>query len=84
MVGRVFDDGFKWCVEKTYTMVKVVHNHQHNSGSLLALGRVQVDGVGFHFIFSRAKATHVNVSVGFQLIRELGSLEVRNMCVCVR
>ena len=67
----------------SHSIREVVHNHQDNSGSLLALGRVNLNRVGFDGIVSRTKSAVIDVTISPQLLgklrRELGMVLFREV-----
>ncbi len=52
--------------------VQVVLNHQHDGGSLAALGGILVNGAGIHLV-GGAQTVHINASVFLQLLGKLRS-----------
>ena len=52
--------------------VQVVLNHQHDGGSLTALGGILVDGAGIHLV-SGTQTVHIDAAVFLQLLGKLGS-----------
>ena len=52
--------------------IQVVLNHQHDGGSLTALGGILVDGAGIHLV-GRTQTVHIDAAVFLQLLGKLGS-----------
>ncbi len=49
--------------------IQVVLDHQHDGGSLWALGRIVADGAGVHRV-ARHEAVHVDAAVVLQFLSE--------------
>ena len=66
--------------ELSHALVEVVHDHQHDGSSLLALGGVLVDRVRLHLVLGRAETVHVNVTPRRELLGELRREDLMVLC----
>ncbi len=68
--GAVAAVGDKLVRMLRHSGVEVVLNHQHDGGSLTALGGILVDGTGVHLV-GRAQTVHIDAAVLLQFLGEL-------------